>query len=132
MGEAVAILYASRVTDACRLPGFVVGLVVMTSDASRIRARQRAKRKRTLDFLHRTPDARDIDRAISRGLASFVDQTFDGDPCAIRQSTMTLAILSCIEGELVRLDVDTTNHLTTSRLRRRLHIRGDDLRRTTI
>jgi hypothetical protein len=75
---------------------------------------------------------RDIDRAISRGLASFVDQTFDGDPGAIRQSTMMLVILRCIEGELVRLDVDTGNHLATSRLRRRLHIRGDDLRRMTI
>jgi len=110
----------------------MIDVVDMTSEASRIRARQRARRKRTLDYLHRTPDARDIDRAISRGLASFVDRTFDGDPCAIKQSMTMLAILRCIEGELVRIDVDTTNHLTTSRLRRRLHIRGDDLRRTTI
>jgi hypothetical protein len=110
----------------------VIDLVGMTSDVSIIRARQRSRQKRWLDYTHRTPDCRAIDLAISRGLGDYLRLTFDSDPSKIRRAPGAVAILRCIEERLVAANVDTKNHLTTARLRRRLRIKGDDLRRVTL
>lgn len=121
------------VTHALRRNGWsLADLWCQILDMADRNAPTRAERYRQLNLLERLPSTRVLDVAISAGLASFLNGVFKGDMATMKRSPLMRKLLIAIEAELSRAGIDTAHPVTRSRLKTRLRIPHQPVKRSTL